>query len=162
MALSIQSMTDEQRKSVVLEFLKAIDHGGTTSTGGSIVDLFAEDAQVCFPKWGIAEGRDQIGQLFGDLASTLTAIKHDYATINWIFSGGDTLVAEGTSSGDHRDGSWRAGIPDWAAGRWCDVFEIRDFLIQRLFVYLDPDYAGRDVERYPWMAARSAAAATTA
>ena len=43
-------------------------------------------------------------------------------------------------------------MPDWAAGRWCDVFEIRDFLIQRCFIYLDPDYAGKDADRYPWIA----------
>ena len=39
-------MTDEQRKSVALEYLKAFDNGGVTSTGGSILDLFADDAQV--------------------------------------------------------------------------------------------------------------------
>lgn len=38
-----------------------------------------------------------------------------------------------------------------AAGRWCDVFEIRDFLIQRVSIYLDPDYAGKDTARYPWI-----------
>jgi hypothetical protein len=160
MARITQPMTDEQRKSIALEFLGAIDRGGTTSDGGSILDLFAEDAQMCFPKWGVAEGREQIGQLLADLGSTLTSIEHDYATFTWIFSGGDILVAEGTSSGEHRDGSWRAGAPDWAAGRWCDVFEIRDSLVQRVFVYLDPDYAGRDVDRYPWLAARIAAEAT--
>ena len=74
-----------------------------------------------------------------------------------IFSGGDTIVAEGTSYGEHQDGAWRAGLPDWGAGRWCDVFEIRDFLIQRVFIYLDPDYAGKDTERYPWLAAKLAA-----
>jgi hypothetical protein len=42
----------------------------------------------------------------------------------------------------------------WAAGNWCDVFEIRDWKIQRVFVYLDPDYAGRDTERYPWLAGK--------
>jgi hypothetical protein len=31
------------------------------------------------------------------------------------------------------------------------VFEIRDFLIQRVFIYLDPDYAGKDTSRYPWL-----------
>jgi hypothetical protein len=87
MAVATQTMTDEQRKSVALEYLKAFDNGGTTSTGGSILELFAEDAQVYFPKWGIAEGRD-------------------------------------------------------------------DFLIQRCFIYLDPDYAGKDTERYPWLAGR--------
>jgi hypothetical protein len=68
-----------------------------------------------------------------------------------VFSGGDVLVCEGTSHGEHRDGPWRAGVPEWGAGRWCDVFEIRDFLIQRVFIYLDPDYAGQDTERYPWL-----------
>ena len=155
MAVATQTMTDEQRKSVALEYLKAFDHGGTTSTGGSIRELFAEDAQVYFPKWGIAEGREQIGRMFGDVGGTLKAIKHDYASFNWVFSGGDTIVAEGTSYGEHQDGPWRAGVPDWGAGRWCDVFEIRDFKIQRCFIYLDPDYAGSDTDRYPWLANRS-------
>lgn len=152
MAVSRSTMTDEQRKSVALEYLKAFDNAGTTSTGTSILELFAEDAQVYFPKWGIAEGREQIGQMFADIGGTLKQIKHDYASFNWIFSGSDTIVAEGTSYGEHRDGPWRAGLPQWGAGRWCDVFEIRAFLIQRCFIYLDPDYAGRDTERYPWLA----------
>src|SRR4051812_35623399 len=62
-----------------------------------------------------------------------------------------TGEGEGTSYGEHEDGAWRAGATH--AGRWCDVFEVRDFLIQRCFVYLDPDYAGRDTDRYPWLAA---------
>jgi hypothetical protein len=151
MAVSTQTMTDEQRKSVALEYLKAFDHGGVTSTGGSILDLFADDAQVYFPKWGIAEGTGEIGKLFAEVGGTLKAIKHDYASFNWIFSGGDTIVAEGTSYGEHQDGVWRAGVPEWGAGRWCDVFEIRDFRIQRCFIYLDPDYAGQDTARYPWL-----------
>ena len=39
------------------------------------------------------------------------------------------------------------------SGRWCDVFEVRDFLIQRCFIYLDPDYAGLDTARYHWLSA---------
>jgi len=62
MALTTQSMTDEQRKSVALEYLKAFDNGGVTSTGGSILDLFADDAQVYFPKWGQASGKEEIGR----------------------------------------------------------------------------------------------------
>jgi hypothetical protein len=46
MALSQQTMTDEQRKSVALEYLKRLDRGE------NIFDLFADDAQVYFPKWG--------------------------------------------------------------------------------------------------------------
>ena len=152
MAVTRQTMTDEQRKSVALEYLKAFDKGGVTSTGGSILDLFADDAQVYFPKWGLATGKEQIGKLFGDVGGTIKEIVHDYAAFTWVLTGTDLLACEGTSHGEHRDGGWRAGVPEWGAGRWCDVFEIRDFLIQRCFIYLDPDYAGQDTARYPWLA----------
>ena len=45
-------------------------------------------------------------------------------------------------------------------GRWCDVFEVRDFLIQRCFIYLDPDYAGLDTARYHWLSAGGRDAST--
>jgi ketosteroid isomerase-like protein len=150
-AVAVQTMTDEQRKSVALEYLKAFDNGGVTSTGGSILDLFAEDAQVYFPKWGVATGKAQIGEMFGAVGGRLKAIRHDYANFNWIMSGSDTFVCEGTSFGEHDDGPWRAGVTH--SGRWCDVFEVRDYLIQRCFIYLDPDYAGLDTDRYPWLSA---------
>ncbi len=155
MALTTTVMTDEQRKSVALEYLKAFDNGGVTSTGASILDLFADDAQVYFPKWGLADGKEEIGRLFTEVGGTIVSIRHDYSHFNWIFSGGDVVACEGTSHGEHRDGPWRAGLPEWQAGRWCDVFEIRDGLIQRCFIYLDPDYAGKDTARYPWLTDRA-------
>lgn len=63
----------------------------------------------------------------------------------------DLFAVEGTSAGEHAEGPWRAGLSH--AGRWCDVFEVRDFLIQRCFIYLDPDYGGRDTARYAWLSA---------
>lgn len=144
-------MTDEERKSVATEYLKAFDNGGVLPNGNSILDLFADDAQVYFPKWGIATGREQIGKLFSDVGGTLKSIRHHYSRFNWIFSGTDLFVCEGTSEGEHRGGKWQAGNPEWGAGRWCDVFEIRDWKIHRVFIYLDPDYAGKDTARYPWL-----------
>jgi len=155
MTLTKQTMTDEQRKSVALEYLKAFDNGGVTSTGESILELFAPDAQVAFPKWGVANGREEIGTMFGDVGGTLQSILHHYSEFNWLMTGTDTFACEGTSHGEHRDGPWRAGVPEWGAGRWCDVFEVRDFLIQRCFIYLDPDYGGGDKARYPWLEATS-------
>lgn len=150
MTICRETMTDEQRKSVALEYFKALDGGGTTSDGGSLFDLFANDAQVWFPKWGLADGKTGIIEMFGAVGGVITSIKHHYATFNWVFSGSDTVVCEGTSHGVHRDGPWRSGDPSWA-GRFCDVFEIRDWSIHRLFIYLDPDYAGGDTARYPWL-----------
>ena len=77
MAITKGTMTDEQRKSVALEYLKAFDNSGVTSTGDSILELFADDAQVYFPKWGLANGKEEIGQLFGDVGETI----HDIPTI---------------------------------------------------------------------------------
>jgi ketosteroid isomerase-like protein len=145
------TMTDEERKFVAVEYLKAFDNAGVTSTGGSILDLFADDAQVFFPKWGVATGKKQIGTLFGDVGGTLKSILHDYAGFNWVMTGTDVFAVEGTSVGEHQDGTWEAGVTH--AGRWCDVFEVRDGLISRCFIYLDPDYAGRDTDRYPWLSA---------
>ena len=83
MAITQHTMTDEQRKSVALEYLKAFDNKGVTSTGGSILDLFADDAQVFFPKWGLATGKEQITQLFSDFGGLL---RHParLRIFNWI------------------------------------------------------------------------------
>ena len=94
---------------------------------------------------------------FGDTVGSVGLLIALGAMVGKILAdsgGSDTIVCEGTSYGEHRDGPWRADVPEWGAGRWCDVFEIRDFLIQRCFIYLDPDYAGKDQERYPWLADR--------
>ena len=90
-------------RKVALEYLKAFDNGGKTSTGGSILDLFADDAQVFFPKWGLATGKQQIGQLFSDFGGGIKHILHDYAAFNYIMTGTDTFAVEGTSAGEHRD-----------------------------------------------------------
>ena len=87
MAVTKLQMTDEQRKSVALEYLKAFDNKGVTSNGGSILDLFADDAQVFFPKWGLATGKKQIAQLFTDFGGNIRSILHDYASFNYIMTG---------------------------------------------------------------------------
>lgn len=132
------------QKSIVLDYFKRLDRGD------DFMELFAEDARVFYPKWGVATGHDEIGQMFGDVATGVTSMSHDYEYFNYVVDG-DTVVVEGTSTGETADGvEWRPdGTP--GGGRWCDVFEVRDGKIQRLFIYLDPDYAGADRERYEWL-----------
>lgn len=135
---------DIERKSIVLEYFKRLDRGD------DFVALFADDARVFYPKWGIATGHDEIETMFGDVGSLVTSMSHDYETFNYVIDR-DTIIVEGTSTGETADGvEWRPdGTP--GGGRWCDVFEVRDELIQRLFIYLDPDYSGTDTEQYPWL-----------
>jgi len=138
------SETDIERKSIALEYFRQLD------SGGDFLELFADDARVFYPKWGIATGHEEIGEMFGDVGGLVTSMAHDYETFNYVING-DTVVVEGTSTGETADGTeWRPdGSP--GGGRWCDVFEVRDGEIQRLFIYLDPDYAGKDTEQYPWL-----------
>jgi ketosteroid isomerase-like protein len=147
MAIATQEMTREQRKSVALEYFKRFDHGG------DVLELFADDADVYFPKWGVAHGKEEIGRMFGDVGQLFSAISHHPEYLKYIVEE-DMVVVEGMTSGIAADGAaWRMGVTH--AGRWCDVFEIRDFKIQRCFIYLDPDYAGADTERYHWLAPRA-------
>ena len=140
------TMTDEQRKTIALEYLRRLDRGE------SFFDLFDDHAEVYFPKWGIATGRANFEKLFADLGSIVAKFKHDLAYLN-VIQQGDTVVVEGTSYGTTQSGvDWRAGVTH--AGRWVDVFEIRDFKIQRCFIYLDPDYESADTQRYPWLNAK--------
>ena len=144
-------MTDEDRKALVVQYLKAFDRAGVTEDGAASSTCSPTTPRSTSPSGG-GQGQEQIGQMFGDVGGTLKAIEHHYDEFNWVFTGGDVLAVEGTSHGEHQDGPWRAGDPEHGAGRWCDVFEIRDGKIQRCFIYLDPDYAGQDTERYPWLA----------
>jgi ketosteroid isomerase-like protein len=62
----------------------------------------------------------------------------------------DRVVVEGFTHGTLADGTtWQA--TETLGGRFCNVFEIRGGKIQRLHVYLDPDYGDADTARYPWL-----------
>ncbi len=136
-------MTDEQRKAVALEYLVRMDRGG------DFLSLLDDHARVSFPKWGLAKGREEYTQLFTDLMGILKSVEHHNSYFNYVIQG-DMVVIEGTTAGvTAKDIPWRAGTGH--AGNWCDVFEIRDFKIHRLAIYLDPDYGGEDTDRYPWL-----------
>jgi ketosteroid isomerase-like protein len=135
-------MTREERKALAIEYFRRLDRGS------DVLMLFAEDADVYFPKWGTARGTAEIERMLTDVGQLFTRIRHHYEDVNVVVED-DMVVVEGTSHGVTADGTeWRAGVTH--AGRWCDVFEIRDDKIQRCFIYVDPDYAGADTDRYPW------------
>ena len=122
---------------------------GGKDLGRGILDLFAEDAQVYFPNGVLPTAKEEIGQMFGDIGSTIKSIKHHFSHFNFIFSGSDLVVCEGTSQGEHRDGpARRCAEARRGAGATCSRFATGRF--ERCFTDLDPDYAGKDTARYPW------------
>lgn len=139
-----EPMTDEQRKAIAVEYLKRVDRGD------GLFEMFDDHAHVYFPKWGLAKGRAQYEQLFADLMTLFGSVVHEAEYYNYIVSG-DTVVLEGTTRGVTASGeAWRHD--DGYGGRGCAVMEVRNFKIHRLFIYTDPDYAGKDTARYAWLA----------
>src|SRR4051812_50182067 len=132
MAISTQSMTPEQMKSVVIEYFKRFDRGG------DVLALFADDADVYFPKWGVARGKDEIARCFGDVAQLFTSILHHPEYLKLLVQE-DVVVAEGITSGVSADGvSWRGGGPH--ARRGVGWVGVRDLPNPPRLLYPDPGY----------------------
>jgi ketosteroid isomerase-like protein len=143
--MKLETMSDEERRAMAIDYLKRMDRGD------GLLELFDDHAHVYFPKWGLARGRREFERLFGDLGSLFRTLVHDTEYYNYFVSG-DTVVLEGTTRGKtRREIAW--GPSSSYGGRGCAVMEIRNYKIQRLFIYLDPDYGGEDIARYPWLAA---------
>lgn len=137
-------MTDKHR--IVREYFARVDQGRADT-----MDLFTDDFEFFFPKFGVGRGKDAFGSLIAGLLSTLSRIVHPADSMT-IF-GSDVVVAEGLTNGETKDGTtWQGG--QTPGGRFCSVFEFSGDLISRMFVYVDPDYGGHDEARFLWGTSR--------
>jgi ketosteroid isomerase-like protein len=117
--------------------------------GGDIFELFADDAYLWYPKHRPARGLQQIKELVAHIVPMWKRVEHAIQYFNYVVEG-PMVVVEGRSRGELASGAaWTED--DASGGRFCNVFEIRDGKIHRLHIYLDPDYAGEDTARYPWL-----------
>ena len=108
---------------------------------GDLLALFADDAEVYFPKYGVGRGAAALGEIGGGLGQFVKRMEHQVEAFGVIRSG-SKIVIEGTSRGETADGGrWEGGKT--VGGRFCSVFDVRDGRIHRMYVYLDPDYTQR-------------------
>ena len=112
-----------------------------------VLDLFHENAEIYFPKFGLGFGRQSLVEMVKGFEGALEFIKHDHDGFTFIPSG-DYLVVEGTSRGAISGKSWAGGKTP--GGRFCNVFKFRDDPMASVHIYLDPDYAGEDEARFRW------------
>lgn len=111
----------------------------------TILDLFTDDVQMFFPKFGLAHGKAALVKFSETLTSELESIEHDIEAFNYIVSG-NFVVVEGTERGVTRSGvRWPDGIV--SSGRFCNVFEFDGALIRHLHIYVDPDFTSADQDR---------------
>jgi len=136
------SLNDQDKIAVAREYFIRADQGHA-----DVLDLFDEDAEIYFPKFGFGYGRQSLFEMVKGFEGVLNYIRHDYDNLIFIPSG-DWLVVEGTSQGEMSGKFWAGGKTP--GGRFCNVFKFRNERIISLHVYLDPDYTGDDKARFRW------------
>jgi hypothetical protein len=116
-------MSDDQEKiKIAHEYFMRVDQGRP-----DILELFQEDAEVYFPKFGFGFGWNSFLEMAKGFEGALEYIQHDYDLSGKSWAGGKT-----------------------PGGRFCNVFKFRDGRISSLHTYLDPDYMGEDEARFRW------------
>lgn len=130
----------KRRVEVVDSYFRKVD-----ARDPSVLDLFTEDVQMFFPKFGVAHGKAAMALFSQRMDAELESLEHDINGFHHIVSG-DFVVVEGTESGVTRDGlRWPDGVV--SQGRFCNVFEFEGALIKRAYIYVDPDFTGADIAR---------------
>ena len=107
---------DQEKIKVVREYFMRADEGRP-----DLLELFHQDAEIYFPKFGFGFGRESLFELVKGFEGTLEYIRHDYDKLIFIPSG-DYLIVEGTSAGKMSGQSWEGGATP--GGRFCNIFKL--------------------------------------
>jgi ketosteroid isomerase-like protein len=138
----MSTSSEEGRIGVVRRYFRLADEGRP-----EVLELFHEDAEIYFPKFGFGSGRQSLFDVVKGFEGVLESIRHDYDTLN-VIPAGEYVVVEGTSHGTMSGKTWSGGTTP--GGRFCNVFRFRGERIASLHIYLDPDYTGDDEPRFRW------------
>jgi hypothetical protein len=130
--------------------LEAVRRYFSELDSGRIPDeLFAPDFEFYFPKFGVGQGAVEIREFGLGLVAAGLKVTHHRDRLTYLACGSKVIV-EGTTYGDDGAGGfWDGG--ETPGGRFCSVFDFNEEgLIQRMYVYMDPDYTGADHDRFRW------------
>ena len=130
----------QDMRAKILRYYEQIDQGQFPS------ELFTENFQFYSPKYGIGRGLQMFGE-FGASAG-VKRIKHHREMLFII--DGNLAAVEGTTEGTtDGDVEWQGGRT--SAGRFASVFSFNEAgLIERMHIYVDPDFAGSDKGGFRW------------
>jgi ketosteroid isomerase-like protein len=133
-------MESGNRIESIVEYFRRVD-----TQNPSMIDLFTEEAEMWFPKYGVTKGKAGIARFGEVLAAHLQSLTHAIEEFRYHVSG-DVIVVEGTESGVAGDGTpWPDGKV--SQGRFCNVFEFNGDLISALRIYVDPDFTSSHHDR---------------
>ena len=91
---------DQETIKIAREYFMRADQGRP-----DIFELFHDDAEIYFPKFGFGFGRESFLEMVKGFEGSLEYIQHDYDSFTFIPSG-DYLIVEGTSHGRMSGKSW--------------------------------------------------------
>jgi hypothetical protein len=97
------AVNDQEKIRIAREYFMRADQGRP-----DILELFHEDAEIYFPKFGFGLGRQSFLEIVKGFEGSLEYIQHDYDSFTFIPSG-DYLIVEGTSQGRMSGKSWEGG-----------------------------------------------------
>jgi hypothetical protein len=99
----MSSSSDRNRIKVVQDYFRLADQGSR-----EILELFHEDAEIYFPKFGFGFGRQSFFELTKGFEGVLEFVRHDYDNLT-IIPAGDYVFVEGTSRGKLSGKTWTGG-----------------------------------------------------
>jgi hypothetical protein len=139
-----QAQRESAFRATVLEYFRRADAGS-----GDLTDLFSEDIEFYFPKYGVGVGKGAWSEFLSAFAANVAAIAHKTDDFRWHGTG-STVVVEGTTTGQLKNGrAWDGGTTP--GGRFCSVFDMDSMgLITRMYIYLDPDYGSSHEAHFWW------------
>ena len=122
-----------ERVAIVRDYFRKVD-----ANDPALIDLYTEDVELYFPKFGFGHGKQDMAEFARRLGSGLGSLAHDIDGLD-IMVAGDRIVVEGREWGTTADGdSWPDGKV--STGRFCNVFTFRGSLISAVHIYTDPDF----------------------
>lgn len=135
------SNTPDALRRKVLGYFERIDRGDFPE------ELFTPDFQFYSPKFGIGQGLAMFGE-FGS-GAIVREIRHPADTM-LILVDGDHVAVEGLTEGrTANEIVWKGG--ETPAGRYASIFHFNgDGLIDRMHIYVDPDFEGSDAAGFRW------------
>src|SRR5579864_3218892 len=131
------------RIDIVKSYFQEIDEGRFPDR------LFTPDFDFYFPKFGVGRGPVEFGELAAGMVASGNKVGHCHDSFSFIETDRHVVV-EGATRGTSSEGvAWKCC--DTTGGRFCSIFDFDEQgLIERMFVYLDPDYASADKARLYW------------
>ncbi|MGU7778642.1 nuclear transport factor 2 family protein [Burkholderia sp. PU8-34] len=118
-----------------------------TDSGRFPADLFTEDFEFYVPKFGVGRGIKEFEVMAS--GANVKQFKHAIGEMLMVEEGRNVAV-EGTTGGVTETGvEWLGGSTP--GGRFASMFQFNAAgLIERMYIYLDPDFAGNHAAGFRW------------